>query len=804
MSEYDHREIEQKWQKEWTKQGLYTASDTGKDNFFLLVEFPYPSGNLHIGHWYAFALPDIYARFKRMKGSNVLFPLGFDSFGLPAENAAIKRGLDPEKWTNQNIEYMRGQLASMGASFDWSREVQTSSPDFYKWTQYIFTQLFEKNLAYEKLAHVNWCPSCQTVLANEQVISGLCERCDSEVEQKEMKQWFLRITEYADRLLDDLENLDWPEEIKQAQRNWIGKKEGTRFSFNLSTGANIDVFTTRPDTLFGVTYVVLAPEHTHMNEILESVSNRDEVEAYIAQTQKKSDLERQENKDKTGVELKGVTAQHPATGDEVPVWVADYVLASYGTGAVMAVPAHDERDFAFANRFDLLIKPVVVGSGSVQENWSIENWGDEWNVWYMKSGKLINSGEFDGMESSEAKEKITEKYGTPETTYRLRDWSIGRQRYWGTPIPIVYNPEGLPHAVPQEHLPWELPKDVDHTPRGEAPLATSKELKERTEKIFGEGWTPVVDTMDTFVDSSWYFVRYTDPHNEKAIASKENMQNWLPVDLYSGGAEHTTMHLLYSRFFFKAMADCGLVFGDEEPYTRRLNRGLIMGPDGHKMSKSRGNVIDPDEQVERLGADSVRLYLAFIGPYNETGSYPWDVGGIVGVRRFIEKVWNTQSLISEDQNEEVENRLHKLIHKVEEDILRLKFNTAISACMEFMNFVSSEKQINQSQFSRFLQILAPFAPHITEELWSLQENTSSIHLTEWPSYDESRIQNEQITIVVQVDGKVRASFSVTPGESKEVLEERALALPEVGKWIKDVEIQRVIVVPDKLVSIVTK
>lgn len=953
MENYDHKKIEEKWQKEWADAKLYETPNEvlGKENFYSLVEFPYPSGDLHVGHWYAFAVPDIFARFKRMSGYNVLYPIGFDSFGLPAENAAIKRGLDPKKWTDSNIEYMREQIRSMGASFDWSRELKTSDPAYYKWTQYIFTKFFEKGLAYEKEATVNWCPSCNTVLANEQVVDGTCERCHEEVEQRDLKQWFLRITDYAERLLDDLDDLAWPKEIKESQKNWIGKSSGAEFEFKLKVAGQDDgkhsvhVFTTRPDTFFGVTFLVISPEKAR--EWMKVGWNApQEVVEYVEKSLKRSELERQtDEKEKTGVDTE-VRAIHPATGEEICVWVADYVLASYGTGAVMAVPAHDDRDFEFAEKFELPIRQVIArefetpwfsgnksnlvpvrgaygiirrkeddkvllqlatiegekvyrfpggtldegehweeglireireevgyefkGAGREVGNSYIYHSGSfsgasnnsdfirhkktfelvfeecvecdpepdeyemefeyEWHTpedalrltgesdkfpgeYYMlkdyfypkvytETGRLIESGEYSGLVSEEAAEKITETFGKKQTTYRLRDWSVGRQRYWGCPIPIVYDPDGAPHLIPEEHLPWILPEDVDFKPTGEAPLARSKELKDRTEKIFGKGWTPAVDTMDTFVDSSWYFLRYFDPANEEELAPKEIQKKWMPVDYYSGGAEHTTMHLLYSRFFFKAMNDVGLVEGSE-PYKVRMNRGLILGPDGQKMSKSRGNVINPDEHVARVGADVVRMYLAFIGPYNEVGTYPWDMGGIAGIRRFLERVWSLSDRVGE---EDADNQvlLHETIKRVGEDIERLKFNTAISALMEFLNGVKDASSLSLDQYKVFLQLLAPFAPHLAEELWHMVGENESIHLCSWPSYNKSVLEEKKIRIVVQIDGKVRHSFESTPGVEKSELERMAREQKEVQNRLDGVEIGKVIVVPDRLINFVTK
>jgi leucyl-tRNA synthetase len=807
---YDHKAIEQKWQEKWEQEGMYTVSDSvpEKENYYQLVEFSYPSGNLHTGHWYAFAVPDIHARFKRMQGFNVLYPMGFDAFGLPAENAAIKNGGSPDVWTEKQMKVMRTQLRSMGAMFDWSREVVTCKPEYYKWTQWMFNQFLKHDLVYRAITMVNWCPKDQTILANEQVVDGRCERCGTQVVQREQPQWMLRITKYADRLIDDLDALDWPEQIKAAQRNWIGRSEGSEIEFSIQgSDKKIKVFTTRADTLFGVTYVVLAPEHALVHELFSEVENKDEVLAYIDATKKKLELERQQSKEKTGVPLKGIKAINPANGEVVPVWIADYVLANYGTGAVMAVPAHDDRDFEFARKHKISIKRVIDDQGdkgNVSREYRdnpvdyLQKVSPE-DFYFTEDGILMNSDEFNGLTSEEARTKITEFVGGKLVkTYRLRDWGISRQRYWGCPIPIVYDPDGNAHAVPDEHLPWLLPADVDHTPDGTAPLARSKELFDRTEKIFGKGWTPEVETMDTFVDSSWYFYRYLDNHNDKMFAAPEKMDAWMPVDFYIGGAEHTTMHLLYSRFWNKALFDLNLV-ANTEPYIKRMNHGLILGPDGNKMSKSKGNVVDPDAVVEKLGADTVRLYLAFMGPY-EGGNYPWDPNGVVGVRRFLERVWRLKIKVATTSSSSV--LLQKTIKKVSDDITEFKFNTAISSMMILINDWEKQEIIATDDYKTLLQLLAPFAPHMTEELWYEFGENESIHLSQWPVYDESLIKDEAITIAVQVNGKVRDTISISPNESEEETKVKALASEKVNTYITDKEIQKIIVVPGKIVNIV--
>ena len=803
MKKYDHKRIEGRWQKEWEKKKLYKISDKirGKKNFYLLTEFPYPSGNLHVGHWYAFSVPDILARHARMQGKNVLFPVGFDAFGLPAENAAIKNKLNPRKWTYGNIDFMRKQMRSMGTSFDWSREVVTCDPSYYKWTQWQFLQFFKKGLAYRKETAVNWCPSCKTVLANEQVENGHCERCKTEVVQKEMLQWNLKITDYADRLHDDLALLDWPEPIKDAQRAWIGRSEGAEISFQLSgasfQGESIKVFTTRADTLYGATYLVLAPEHPLLDQLrassFELLGNAEEVKHYIESARKKTELERQENKEKTGVELKGVKAVNPATKEEIPVWIADYVLAGYGTGAIMAVPAHDERDFEFATKFDLPIVEVVE---------SLDIRTSEMDT-YTGEGILVNSGEFSGVETAEARKSITKKFGAPKKTYKMRDWVVSRQRYWGVPIPIVHCPKCGEVAVPDKDLPVKLPEVKDYLPdgRGKSPLAKAKKwITVKCPKCKGKAERET-DTMDTFVDSSWYFLRYTDPKNKSKFADAKKLASWMPVDLYSGGAEHTTMHVLYSRFWQKALFDMRLV-KDKEPYTRRMNRSLIMGPDGQKMSKSRGNVVDPDAVVERLGADTVRMYLAFIGPYTQVSNYPWNPNGVVGIRRFLERIWRLSSKVSTTRTSDVlvERLLHQTIKKVGEDVLAQKFNTAISQLMVFLNALEKSEGIGREQWKTFLCLLAPFAPHISEELWVELGNKRSIHLEKWPTYTDALLKEDTITIAVQINGKTRGETRVPADAGKDAA--LHAAQEAVAERLKGKQITRTIFVPERLVNFV--
>lgn len=1014
---FNHDEIEKKWQAKWKESGIYDVGgrDELKEKEYVLVELPYPSGNLHVGHWFAFAVVDIYVRARRMQGKQVVFPIGFDAFGLPAENAAIKRNLDPKAWTDTNIAYMKKQLESMGNAFSWDKTANTTDPEYYKWTQWMFTQFFENDIAYRGTAVVNWCPGCNTVIANEQVMNNnTCERSGDVIEKRTMPQWMLRITQYADRLIDDLDALDWPSHIKESQRQWIGRSKGAKVSFALTlpsfqgeivfatnnagkvarmrklviasgldiviktpeeigitnftvvedqdtlegnvekkvrelskltqlpvladdsgfyiegeecnpvtvkrnalggiheheltidevghriaeyyknvatkhggtvhaewrnalcfaiqgsvrhgkavrpviltneiqgtfdphlplrsmykpvpTGKyvceqseaeellelkpitdalhtlltpSIDVFTTRPDTLYGATYLVLAPEHPWVTRALDDahimLENKEEVANYVKIARDKSEIERTNaTKEKTGIKLKGVRAINPATGKEIPLYVADYVLSGYGTGAIMAVPAHDERDFEFAKKYSLTGYPVIISGGSFQfgeSPWTLENHMDEWNDWYTNHGKLINSGEFNEMDSEEAKEAITKKVGGKiMNTYRLRDWSIGRQRYWGVPIPIVYDPEGTAHVVPKEHLPWLLPTDVDFTPTGEPPLAKSEELKERTERIFGRGWTPEVETMDTFVDSSWYFLRYIDNANTFEPASLTAQKEWMPVDIYFGGSEHTTMHVLYSRFWQKALYDLGLVAHDE-PYTKRLNRGLVLDAHGNKMSKSKGNTVDPDEQVKLLGADTVKMYLAFMGPYGEPTNYPWDTGGIAGLRRFLERVYGLHEHIGDSELPETTKLLHKTIAKVSHDISVYKFNTAISALMIFVNHVE-KVGCSQNTYETFLRLLAPFAPHITEELWIALSKEASIHCAEWPSAQHDLLIDDTVTISVQINGKMRGTITAPTDASEsdvmEILHTHDDFTSKIGT-----EIKKSFFVPNKIISLIT-
>ncbi len=788
----NHKDIEKKWQKKWEEK-----IPSEGEKLYCLTMFPYPSGDIHVGHWYNFAPADVYARFKRMQGYRVFFPIGFDAFGLPAENAAIKRGIHPETWTYENIERMREQLKSMGCIYDWSSEIVTCDPGYYKWTQWIFLELFKAGLAYRKRVPANFCPSCRTVLANEQVVEGKCERCDSQVEQKEIEQWLLNIRNYAEELVSSLDDLDWPEKTKTMQKNWVGKSEGAIIEFTVA-GRSLPVFTTRPDTIFGATYLVLSPEHPLLSEIKSEAENPAEIEDYIAESRMKTELERiSETKEKTGVYVKGVTGMNPLTGEELPVFVADYVLMHYGTGAVMAVPAHDLRDYEFAKKHDMPIKRVI----SSKEDLPFEG-----------EGETIHSGDFSGMPSEEARKRITDhleksKLGERKVNYKLRDWLVSRQRYWGAPIPIVYCKhcikekdkktfiEGEEHAIlPDENLPVLLPWVDDFNPseEGKSPLSRNRHFKEAMCPRCGEKAERETDTLDTFVCSSWYYLRYADPHNEESFADKKKIKEWLPVDVYIGGAEHTVMHLLYSRFFTKALRDMGhLRFS--EPFLKLRHQGVILGPDGRKMSKSKGNVVDPDKEIEKHGADAVRMYLCFMGPYDQGGV--WSPSGIMGVKRFLDRVYKTE--VKKDNNKEIDGLLHRTIKKVGEDIERMHFNTAISSMMTFLNEVSF---MGVDQMRLFLLLLAPFAPHFAEEMWHNMNFKGSVHDAFFPQHDEELAKEEKVTMVLQVNGKVRAKVEVDAGISER--KAKKIALKETEKWTEGKEVKKVIVVGNNLVNIV--
>ena len=809
MKKYNPDKIEKKWQKYWEKEKMHEAVD-GAGNYLLLVEFPYPSGNLHIGHWYAFALPDILARYQRMNGKNVMYPIGFDAFGLPAENAAISRGINPRDWTEENIKHMTQQLKSMGATFDWTREVQTIDPEYYKWTQWIFLKFYEKGLAYRAETPVNWCSKDKTVLANEQVINGKCDRCGTDVEQRKLSQWMFKITTFADDLVDGLDRVEWPETTRLAQRNWIGRSEGSLIKFKIKDfNKNIEVFTTRADTLFGATYVVLAPENKLVQDLKPYITNWDEVEKYATEAKRKTELERMTNvKSKTGAQLKGVTAINPINDEEIPVWIADYVLAHYGTGAVMAVPAHDQRDYDFARKQNLEIRTVISG-------------GETDKKAFEEDGKLINSQKFDGLTSKEGRKKIIEELkskglGDFVKQYRLHDWILSRQRYWGVPIPMIKCAGCGYMPVPEKDLPIKLPKldDFKPTDDGKSPLAKSEKwLKTKCPKCGGEAERET-DTMDTFVDSSWYFMRYTDPNNNDEFASQKNMDAWLPVPLYIGGAEHNTMHLLYSRFFTKALHSLGFTKFDE-PFSGRVNHGIILGPDGQKMSKSRGNVVDPDVEVKNYGADTVRMYLSFMGPYEQGG--PWDPKGINGVSRFLNRIWNFVSRYEDKklkvcERSEIDVEITRAIKNVGDDIKDLKFNTGVSGLMKMLNsleeITGEEYKLNKKQYELILRVIAPYAPHIAEELWQEvlgnpdRTGKKSIHLEAWPKFDEGLLKEESINLVIQVNGRVRDAIIIKTGLSEEEVKKIVMASDKVQKFIADQPVKKFIYIPDRIVNIV--
>ncbi|HEV7449716.1 MAG TPA: class I tRNA ligase family protein [Candidatus Paceibacterota bacterium] len=936
---YDHKAIEKKWQERWDVAQSFKASDSPRPDkkFYILDMFPYPSGDgLHVGHVEGYTATDIYSRFKRMQSYDVLHPMGWDAFGLPAENYAIKTGVPPQQTTDKAIDTFRRQIKELGLSYDWSREVGAHTPEYYKWTQWFFLFLYNNGLAYKRMAKVNWCPKDQTVLANEQTVSesgekGVCVRCGTKVIQKDLEQWFFKITDFADALVDDLDQVDWPESTKINQRNWIGRSEGAEIEFAIAgSDQKIKVFTTRPDTLFGATYMVLAPEHQLVQDLKDRIENWSKIETYIEETKNKTDIDRaSEGREKTGVELKGVKAINPANKEEVSVYIADYVMGGYGTGAIMAVPAHDERDAEFAAKFNIPVRRVVepvtmqtVGSSAFKQNdpfvdshgvivflkhWAEDKymglkWRDasDWGtlltggidegmtgedttrkeileetgyknikslrqlttihskyyhvpkklnrfghapvfvveladgerdtvsdeeqtkherLWlsvdelktfltaeshqlalsilqgnqYTGAGILTDSGKFTGMQSEEAKQKITKSVdGSMVKTYRLRDWLISRQRYWGAPIPVVYDPEGKAHPIPEEHLPWVLPTDVEFRPTGTSPLGQSKELLDRTEKIFGKGWRPEIDTMDTFVCSSWYYFRFADPHNAQEFASKDALQKWLPVDLYMGGAEHTVLHLLYARFFTKALQKHGYVsFG--EPFKKLRHQGIILAEDSTKMSKSKGNVINPDDVIREYGADALRMYEMFMGPIE--AMKPWSTKNITGVARFLERVYRLQR--ADDVVELPNNHvLAQTVKKVTEDIEALKLNTAISALMILLNELETLPQAPHAAYHTLITLLAPFAPHMASEL----AEKHGIDLSVWPTYDESKLVADSTTIAVQVNGKVRGTveLGVNASESDALNAGRAVA----GKWLDGKTEQKALYVPGKIINFV--
>lgn len=877
--QYDHNQVETAWLNSWQDKGLFldTAGQglktkSNRDKIYLLFAFAYPSGSgLHVGHVESKTALDILARYYRMLGKEVFFPVGWDAFGLPAENYAIKTGVHPVETTKNAINTFRRQIKRIGISYDWANEIATSHPGYYKWTQWIFLQLYKKGLAYKAPGTVNWCPSCQTVLANEQVVNGECERCGAEVIQKELAQWYFKITDYKDELIDGLAQVDWPKPTEEQQVNWIGRKTGIDIRYQVYNQGGQDVgqvvcFTTRPDTNFGATFVVLAPEHQLVKQILSKKikvvpSISEEVQAYVTEAQSKTELERQqEGRKKSGV-FTGLYAYNPLTKAQMPVWIADFVLAGFGTGAVVGVPGHDKRDFEFAQYVNQHVKDhqieikrvVVADDGDSSEITSLDQVQED-------QGRMINSGFLNGKDIHVAIELMmdhieAEGYGQRKTTYRLRDWLISRQRYWGAPIPIVYDPEGKPHPVKEEHLPWELPTDVEFKPTGESPLTNSREFKQRVEKLYGKGWRPEYDTMDTFVDSSWYFLRYTDARNTQEFASQEQLAKWLPVDFYMIGPEHIVLHLLYARFFTKFLRDEGYLcevkqqatseelqarkttnkitknidqssqldpndhtahleagyWCVHEPFFKMRHQGMILGPDHRKMSKSKGNVIDPDIVIGEHGADALRMYEMFMGPIE--ADKPWNDRSVVGVRRFLDRVYalvHASSTIA-TKSQDLERKLHQTIKKVSQDIPNLKFNTAIAAMMEFVNEWETEHKQNQSGLdqagvSSFIQILAPFAPFLAEELWQTvntapsstkTEGFMSVHQTIWPKWQESLARDKATVYIVQVNGKVRDSFEVdfSTANDKDAVVSLAQNRHKIAKWLDQKTTRKIIWVP---------
>ena len=803
MNKYNPSEIEPKWQKKWEEAGVFHASNTSdKPKYYALIEFPYPSGQgLHVGHPRPYTALDVVSRKRRMEGYNVLYPIGWDAFGLPAENYAIKNHVHPEEITKKNIARFKQQIQSLGISFDWSREISTIDPEYYKWTQWIFLQLFKNGLAYKKEMSVNWCTSCKCVLANEEVVNGVCERCGSEVIHKVKSQWMLKITAYAQRLIDDLDLVDYPDRVKTQQKNWIGRSEGAEVDFNTTAGDKLTVYTTRPDTLYGATYMVVSPEHPFIEKWADKLQNLDAVRAYQAEAAKKSDFERTEvAKDKTGVRLEGVEAINPLTGTTIPIFISDYVLVSYGTGAIMAVPAHDTRDWEFAKKFDLPIIEVVKG-GDVQK----EAFTD------CDTGIMVNSGILDGMTVEEAKVRIKDYLeetgiGHRKVNYKLRDWVFARQRYWGEPIPIVHCEKCGYVPIDESELPLVLPQvdSYEPTDNGESPLSKMTDWVNTTCPKCGGKAMRETDTMPQWAGSSWYFLRYMDPHNDESFASKEALNYWHQVDWYNGGMEHTTLHLLYSRFWHKFLYDIGQV-PTAEPYAKRTSHGMILGENGEKMSKSRGNVVNPDDVVNEFGADTLRLYEMFIGDFEKAA--PWSNAGIKGCRRFIERYWNLQSILVDGEaiRPEMENSFHKAIKKVSYDIENLKFNTAIASLMALMNVIAEKGSINKAELSVFTMLLNPFAPHVTEEVWSeMKLGEGMVTEQPWPKYDESKCKDDVIEIVVQVNGKVRARLCVAADIQKDDAIALAKAEDRIAAEINGKNVVKEIYVPGKLVNIVVK
>lgn len=799
--EYNFKQIESKWQNVWYTQNTFAAKqDFSLPKYYCLVEFPYPSGQgLHVGHPRSYTALDIVARKKRLEGYNVLYPMGWDAFGLPTENFAIKNHIHPAEVTKNNVAHFKQQLQSLGFSFDWTREINTTDPSYYKWTQWIFLQLFKKGLAYKKEMAVNWCTSCKCVLANEEVVNGVCERCGSEVIRKKQSQWMLKITEYADRLVKDLDNVDFIDRVKTQQRNWIGRSTGAEVDFGTTLGDTLTVYTTRPDTLFGATYMVISPEHPYIEKWADKLTNIDEVRKYQDEAAHKSDFERTElNKDKTGVRLQGVMGINPVNNKEIPIFISDYVLVSYGTGAIMAVPAHDTRDWEFAKKFDLPIIEVVAGSKVGVENEAFTD---------CATGVMTNSDFLTGMSVEEAKKAITEWLtkegkGHQKVNFKLRDWVFSRQRYWGEPIPIVKCEKCGYVPLDESQLPLTLPnvESYEPTDTGESPLAKMTDWVNTTCPCCGGPAKRETDTMPQWAGSSWYFLRYCDPHNDKELISKEAAEYWTPVDWYNGGMEHTTLHLLYSRFWHKFLYDIGVV-PTSEPYQKRTSHGMILGENGEKMSKSRGNVVNPDEIVDTYGADTMRLYEMFIGDFEKAA--PWNSDSIKGCKRFIEKYWNLQEKVvdGDEFTPEMEALMHKTIKKVTYDIDNLKANTAIAAMMSLVNELSA-KGCNKAELKTLTILLNPFAPHVTEEMWDVMNFGGMVNQAKWPEYDEAKTQENDVEIVIQIMGKVRAKITVPVDMAKDDVLATAKAEPKIAELLDGKEIKKEVYVPGKLVNFV--
>ena len=801
---YDFASIEKKWQQKWLEEKPFTAvtGDKTREKFFGLIEFPYPSGQgLHVGHARPFTAMDIICRKKRMQGYNVLFPIGYDAFGLPTENYAVQHHIHPAKVTHDNIENFRKQLHMLGYSFDWDREVNTTDPSYYKWTQWIFLQMFKKGLAYKASMPVNWCTSCKIVLANEEVVDGVCERCGGQVIRKEKSQWMLAITKYADRLIDDLDDLDFIERVKIQQKNWIGRSEGTEVDFTATNGDKLTVYTTRCDTLFGVTYMVISPEHPYLQQWKDQIQNWDAVAAYIEEAARKSDFERGElNKEKTGVRLEGIEAVNPASGKHVPLFVSDYVLMGYGTGIVMGVPGHDQRDWEFATKFGLPIIEVVQGGDITKEAFTLKD----------DTGIMVNSGFLDGLTVKEAipamKKWVTEQgIGHPKTNYKLRDWVFSRQRYWGEPIPLVNCPKCGWVPLPESELPLLLPEvdSYEVTDTGESPLSKMTDWVNTTCPCCGGSAQRETDTMPQWAGSSWYFLRYMDPHNDKALASKEALDYWSPVDWYNGGMEHTTLHLLYSRFWHKFLYDIGAV-PTKEPYHKRTSHGMILGEGGEKMSKSRGNVVNPNDVIEQYGADTMRTYIMFIGDFEKAAA--WSDNGVKGCKRFLDRVWNLatdKEHTGDEYSKANEAAVHKAIKKVSEDIEAMKFNTAIAALMSLVNDFY-QNGASRGDMKALLLMLSPFAPHMCEELWEMGGYGGQVCLQPWPTYDASKTIAATTQMAVQVGGKLKANIIVPTGSDDETVVAAALAEPKIAKLAEGMELVKSIVVKGRLVNLIFK